>query len=100
MRRPSPRPSAEHFTRPARDPRRHVSPGQAELRTGGHARPLAFDARHRAGVRLSRANESEQPMNRAERAAVIDRIAADIKEADAVYAVDYRGLSVAQAADL
>ena len=39
-------------------------------------------------------------MNRDEKAAVIDRIAAEIKEADAVYAVDYRGLSVSQAADL
>ena len=39
-------------------------------------------------------------MNRAEKAAVIDRIAEDIKGAEAVYAVDYRGLSVAQAADL
>jgi large subunit ribosomal protein L10 len=39
-------------------------------------------------------------MNRDEKAAVIDRIAGEIKEAGAVYAVDYRGLSVAQAADL
>jgi large subunit ribosomal protein L10 len=39
-------------------------------------------------------------MNRAEKAAVIDRIADDIKGAEAVYAVDYRGLSVAQAANL
>jgi large subunit ribosomal protein L10 len=39
-------------------------------------------------------------MNRDEKAAVIDRIAGEIKEADAVYAVDYRGLSVPQAADL
>jgi large subunit ribosomal protein L10 len=31
---------------------------------------------------------------------VIDRIADEIKKADAVYAVDYRGLSVSQAADL
>jgi large subunit ribosomal protein L10 len=39
-------------------------------------------------------------MNREEKAAVIDRIADEIKEADAVYAVDYRGLSVPQAAAL
>ncbi|MCW3066998.1 MAG: ribosomal protein [Solirubrobacterales bacterium] len=39
-------------------------------------------------------------MNRDEKAAVIDRIAGEIREAGAVYAVDYRGLSVAQAADL
>jgi large subunit ribosomal protein L10 len=39
-------------------------------------------------------------MNRDEKAAVIDRIAGEIKEVGAVYAVDYRGLSVAQAADL
>jgi large subunit ribosomal protein L10 len=39
-------------------------------------------------------------MNRDEKAAVIDRIADEIKESDAVYAVDYRGLSVPQAAEL
>jgi large subunit ribosomal protein L10 len=39
-------------------------------------------------------------MNRDEKAAVIDRIADEIKESDAVYAVDYRGLSVPQAAAL
>jgi large subunit ribosomal protein L10 len=39
-------------------------------------------------------------MNRSEKAAVIDRIADEIKGADAVYAVDYRGLSVPQAAEL
>src|SRR4051794_1047598 len=39
-------------------------------------------------------------MNRDQKAAVIDEVAAQIKEAQAIFAVDYRGLSVRQAADL
>ena len=39
-------------------------------------------------------------MNRDEKAAVIDEVAEQLKEADAVFAVDYRGISVQQAADL
>ena len=39
-------------------------------------------------------------MNRDQKAAVIDEIAEQIRAAQAVFAVDYRGLSVAQAADL
>ena len=39
-------------------------------------------------------------MDRAQKAAVIDEVARQITEAEAVYAVDYRGASVPQAADL
>ena len=39
-------------------------------------------------------------MNRDQKAAVIDEVAAQISEAQAVYAVDYRGISVPQAAEL
>jgi len=39
-------------------------------------------------------------MNRDQKAAVIDEVAAQIGEAQAIFAVDYRGLSVKQAADL
>ncbi|HET8759390.1 MAG TPA: 50S ribosomal protein L10 [Solirubrobacteraceae bacterium] len=39
-------------------------------------------------------------MNRDQKAAVIDEVAAQISEAEAVFAVDYRGISVPQAADL
>lgn len=39
-------------------------------------------------------------MNRDEKAATIERIAADLEQAEAVLAVDYRGISVPQAADL
>jgi large subunit ribosomal protein L10 len=39
-------------------------------------------------------------MNKDQKAAVIDEVAAQIEEADAVFAVDYRGLSVPQAAEL
>ena len=39
-------------------------------------------------------------MNRDQKAAAIAEIAAQIRESDAVFAVDYRGISVPQAADL
>jgi large subunit ribosomal protein L10 len=39
-------------------------------------------------------------MNREQKAATIEEIAAQIKESEAVYAVDYRGISVPQAAEL
>ncbi len=39
-------------------------------------------------------------MNREQKAAVIEEVATQIKESGAVFAVDYRGISVPQAADL
>src|SRR5947209_8233871 len=39
-------------------------------------------------------------MNRDQKAVVIDEVASQIKEAQAIFAVDYRGLTVRQAADL
>jgi large subunit ribosomal protein L10 len=39
-------------------------------------------------------------MNRDQKAAVVEEIAGQIKSADAVFAVDYRGITVAQAAEL
>jgi large subunit ribosomal protein L10 len=39
-------------------------------------------------------------MNRDEKAQAIEEIAADIKAAEAIFAVDYRGISVPQAAEL
>ncbi len=39
-------------------------------------------------------------MNRDQKAAVVEEIAGQIKSAEAIFAVDYRGLTVAQAADL
>jgi large subunit ribosomal protein L10 len=39
-------------------------------------------------------------MNRDQKAAVVDEIAGQIESADAIFAVDYRGLSVPQAAEL
>jgi large subunit ribosomal protein L10 len=39
-------------------------------------------------------------VNREQKAAVIDQVAADIESSEAVFAVDYRGLSVPQAAEL
>jgi large subunit ribosomal protein L10 len=39
-------------------------------------------------------------MNRDQKAAVVEEVAAQIKESQAVFAVDYRGISVPQAADL
>ena len=39
-------------------------------------------------------------MNRDQKAAVIDEVAAQISEAEAIFAIDYRGISVPQAAEL
>ena len=39
-------------------------------------------------------------MNREQKAAAIEEIAANIRESDAVFAIDYRGISVPQAAEL
>ena len=39
-------------------------------------------------------------MNRDQKAAVIDQVASQIQESDAIFAVDYRGISVPQAAEL
>ncbi len=39
-------------------------------------------------------------MNREQKAAAVEEIAASIKESQAVFAVDYRGISVPQAAEL
>jgi large subunit ribosomal protein L10 len=39
-------------------------------------------------------------LNRDQKAAVIEEVAGQLREADAVYAVDYRGTSVPQAAEL
>jgi large subunit ribosomal protein L10 len=39
-------------------------------------------------------------LNRDQKAAVIDEVAGQIQDADAVFAVDYRGISVPQAAEL
>jgi len=39
-------------------------------------------------------------LNRDQKAAVIEEVAGQITEADAIFAVDYRGISVPQAADL
>jgi large subunit ribosomal protein L10 len=39
-------------------------------------------------------------MNRDQKAAVVEELAGEIKSADAIFAVDYRGITVAQAAEL
>jgi large subunit ribosomal protein L10 len=44
--------------------------------------------------------EEDVSMNRDQKATVVEEIAEQIRSADAIFAVDYRGISVAQAADL
>jgi hypothetical protein len=44
--------------------------------------------------------QDEDQMNREQKAAVIDEIAAQISESEAIFAVDYRGTSVVEAAEL
>jgi large subunit ribosomal protein L10 len=53
-------------------------------------------------VRALAFSEESEPktMNRDEKAAVIDRIAGELESSQAVFAVDYRGITVSQVADL
>src|SRR5204862_6064105 len=53
--------------------------------------------RLRAGVSHSR---NRDRMNREQKAAVVDEIAEQLQRADAIIAVDYRGISVPRAAEL
>src|SRR2546423_11849299 len=39
-------------------------------------------------------------MNRDQKAAVVEELAGEIRDADAIFAVDYRGITVSQAAEL
>src|SRR2546423_7434293 len=39
-------------------------------------------------------------MNKEQKTAVVDEVASEIKDAEAIFAVDYRGISVPQAAEL
>ena len=39
-------------------------------------------------------------MNREQKTAVVEELAAELKDAEAIFAVDYRGISVPQAAEL
>jgi large subunit ribosomal protein L10 len=50
---------------------------------------------------MARAASSEQPnLNREEKAAAVDEIAGQIEAAKSIFAIDYRGISVPQAAEL
>ncbi len=61
-----------------------------------------IDARLRAGVLISAPGLQirERNMNRDQKAAVVEEIAGQLQRAEAVFAVDYRGISVSQAAEL
>jgi large subunit ribosomal protein L10 len=51
-------------------------------------------------MRAPESQESKDEMNREQKAATIEALAAEIDGSDAVFAVDYRGISVSQAAEL
>lgn len=65
---------------------RPASPVQVELERS------RFRARPRAGFFIA--------MNRDEKTAVVEEVTAQIKESEAIFAIDYRGISVSQAAEL
>src|SRR5262249_10323195 len=75
------------------------SPGQAVPRRPVRTRGPLSRRPPCAGVRISR-RERTKTMNRDEKAAVIDRIAGELEASQAVFAVDYRGITVSQVADL
>jgi len=54
----------------------------------------------RARLRAGSFDTGETSVNKDQKAAVVDEVAEAIQAADAVFAVDYRGISVTQAADL
>src|ERR671924_1310218 len=49
---------------------------------------------------MPRPGARNRRMNRDQKAAVVDEVATQIQESEAVFAVDYRGISVPQAAEL
>src|SRR4051812_39896910 len=51
-------------------------------------------------VRALAFREEPRAMNRDQKAAVVEELAEEIRGADAVFAIDYRGISVPQAAEL
>src|SRR5581483_6003191 len=51
-------------------------------------------------ARLSAGAICERNMNRDEKAAVVEEIAGQLQSAEAVFAIDYRGISVSQVAEL
>ena len=55
---------------------------------------------HRRGRLTARKPGAGETMNRDEKSAAIEEIAAQIEGAEAIFAVDYRGISVSQAAEL
>ena len=56
-------------------------------------------ARLRAGLFFGR-QTGQNEMNREQKTAVVEELAEEIKDAEAIFAVDYRGISVPQAAEL
>src|SRR6266511_4995767 len=47
-----------------------------------------------------RDGQDESEMDREQKTAVVDELAGELKDATAIFAVDYRGISVPQAAEL
>jgi large subunit ribosomal protein L10 len=62
-------------------------------------RPPAL-ARLRAGLFFGRRGRTEIEMDRDQKTAVVKELAEELKDAQAIFAVDYRGISVPQAAEL
>jgi large subunit ribosomal protein L10 len=62
--------------------------------------PVPPPARMAGFVRPGAAPDQRQDLNRDEKAAVVEEISTQISDAEAIFAVDYRGISVPQAAEL
>jgi large subunit ribosomal protein L10 len=62
-------------------------------------RPPAL-ARPRAGLFFGRTGVTEIEMDRDQKTQVVKELAEELKDAEAIFAVDYRGISVPQAAEL
>ena len=73
-------------------------PGAGE-RESPVARPLPL-ARLRAGLFFGRQAELQTEMDKEQKTAVVEELAGELKDSTAIFAVDYRGISVPQAAEL
>ena len=89
---------ADHHARPRRA--RGPEPHPRDRRGADPASLVAtFRPRPPAGPRARKSGAGDL-MNKEQKAAVVDEIAAQIQESEAVFAVDYRGISVPQVAEL
>ena len=89
-----------HQGRPVAHPRPDRGGGERRGRNVADARARLPPKDPRLAAIGARSPGQEEPLDRDQKAAVIDEVAGQISGSEAVFAVDYRGISVPQAAEL